>query len=65
MQWGDRYLADGRRGALALEHKDCGAAVRLELTCAAGHAVAGPREVRPVRRGRGRLRRGQSPRRSR
>ena len=49
MQWGDRYLAGEMPPPLALEHKDCGAAVRLELTCEAGHSVAGPREVRPVR----------------
>ena len=50
MQWGDRYLAEDGLPPLALEHRDCGAAVRLELRCEAGHAVAGPREVRPVRR---------------
>ena len=50
MQWGDRYLAEDGGAPLALEHRDCGAAVRLELTCEAGHSVAGPRDVRPVRR---------------
>ena len=49
MQWGDKYLADDGIPPLALEHRDCGAAVHLELRCEAGHAVAGPREVRPVR----------------
>ena len=48
MQWGDTYLADGPP-PLELQHRDCGAAVHLELRCEAGHAVAGPREVRPVR----------------
>ena len=48
-QWGDRYLTDGRAAPLALEHLDCGAEVRAELSCAAGHAVAGPRDVRVVR----------------
>ena len=48
MQWGDEYLADGPP-SLALTHKDCGAAVHLELRCEAGHAVAGARDVRPVR----------------
>jgi hypothetical protein len=49
MQWGDTYLAD-RPPPLELQHRDCGAAVHLELTCEAGHTLAGPREVRPVRR---------------
>jgi DNA-binding HxlR family transcriptional regulator len=49
MQWGDTYLADGPP-PLELTHKDCGAQVHLELACAAGHRVAGPREVAPVRR---------------
>jgi DNA-binding HxlR family transcriptional regulator len=50
MQWGDRYLAEDAAPPLTLEHRDCGAAVHLDLTCEAGHSVAGPREVRPVRR---------------
>jgi len=49
MQWGDTYLADGPP-PLELTHKDCGAQVHLELTCEAGHRVAGPRQVAPVRR---------------
>ena len=49
MQWGDTYLADGPP-PLELQHRDCGAAVHLELHCEAGHAVAGPRDVRPVRK---------------
>ena len=48
MQWGDEYLADGPP-SLQLTHKDCGAAVHLELRCEAGHAVDGARDVRPVR----------------
>jgi DNA-binding HxlR family transcriptional regulator len=48
MQWGDTYLADGPP-PLELQHRDCGAAVHLELTCEAGHTLAGAREVRPVR----------------
>ena len=48
MQWGDTYLSDGPP-PLELQHRDCGAAVHLALHCEAGHAVAGPREVRPVR----------------
>ena len=50
MQWGDRYLAEDGEAPLALEHRDCGAGVRVELSCASGHPVTGPREVLPVRR---------------
>ena len=49
MQWGDTYLTDGPP-PLELQHRDCGAAVDLELACAAGHRVSGPREIEPVRR---------------
>lgn len=49
-QWGDRYLDDGRGAPVAMEHRDCGADVGIELTCGAGHRVAGPRDVRAVRR---------------
>jgi DNA-binding HxlR family transcriptional regulator len=48
MQWGDAYLSDGPP-PLELQHRDCGAVVHLELRCEAGHEVAGPRAVRPVR----------------
>ena len=49
-QWGDQYLHDGQGAPLAMEHRDCGADVGVEVTCAAGHVVAGPRDVRAVRR---------------
>jgi DNA-binding HxlR family transcriptional regulator len=49
-QWGDRYLHDGQGVPLAMEHKDCGADVGVEVTCVAGHPVAGPRDVRAVPR---------------
>ena len=49
MQWGDKHLAEDV-APLALEHRDCGAPVRLELRCDAGHPVSGAREVRPVPR---------------
>jgi DNA-binding HxlR family transcriptional regulator len=53
MQWGDRYLSDGDV-PVELEHKDCGASVRLALVCDAGHEMSGAREVRPVPRAEGR-----------
>ncbi|WP_346618675.1 helix-turn-helix domain-containing protein [Blastococcus montanus] len=44
MEWGDRYLGDGPP-PLALEHRECGAPVRVALVCDAGHELPGPREV--------------------
>ncbi|MGY2085739.1 winged helix-turn-helix transcriptional regulator [Blastococcus sp. SYSU DS0539] len=44
MEWGDRHLADGPP-PLALDHRDCGARVRVALVCDDGHEVAGPRGV--------------------
>jgi DNA-binding HxlR family transcriptional regulator len=38
MQWGDRWL-DERGGPVVLSHRDCGARVRAELRCEAGHDV--------------------------
>src|SRR3954471_15363557 len=49
MEWGDRYLAGEGPAPLELRHRgDCDAPVRLRLTCDAGHALGGAREVRPV-----------------
>ena len=48
MQWGDRWLADDGVPPLQLTHRDCGEPVSLTLRCAAGHHLAGPREVAAV-----------------
>jgi DNA-binding HxlR family transcriptional regulator len=49
MEWGDRYLTGEGPAPLELRHRgDCDAPVRLRLTCDAGHALGGAREVRPV-----------------
>lgn len=50
MQWGDRYLTEGERVPLELEHRDCGSPVHLALVCEAGHELEGARDVRPVPR---------------
>ncbi|RJL32046.1 winged helix-turn-helix transcriptional regulator [Bailinhaonella thermotolerans] len=47
MAWGDKYLAEDGAPVL-ITHRDCGAPVALELHCADGHPVAGPREVTPL-----------------
>jgi DNA-binding HxlR family transcriptional regulator len=48
MQWGDRHAAGPAGPPAVLTHRDCGAPVRLELTCAAGHRLASAREVTPL-----------------
>lgn len=48
MQWGDRH-ASGPDGPQALlTHRDCGAPVRLQLSCQVGHVLASAREVTPL-----------------
>ena len=48
MQWGERYAAGPAGPAALLTHRDCGAPVRLGLTCSAGHQLASAREVTPL-----------------
>ena len=45
--WGDRYLAEPEGPPLAFVHRDCGAAVRVDLRCAEGHEVDDNRAVLP------------------
>ncbi|WP_157519263.1 winged helix-turn-helix transcriptional regulator [Herbidospora mongoliensis] len=45
MHWGDRYEADPEGPSLLVTHRDCGAPVHLELRCAEGHDVPGPRQI--------------------
>jgi DNA-binding HxlR family transcriptional regulator len=47
MEWGDRYVTDGDV-PVRLQHRDCGAPVRLALVCEQGHELSGAREVTPV-----------------
>jgi DNA-binding HxlR family transcriptional regulator len=46
-EWGDRYLADPEGPPLATVHRECGAPVRIQLRCDAGHDLESPREVVP------------------
>jgi DNA-binding HxlR family transcriptional regulator len=48
MQWGDRYAAGPAGPQAVLTHRDCGAPVRLGLTCAQGHALHSARDVTPL-----------------
>lgn len=47
-EWGDRYLADPGGPPLLSVHRDCGADVRVELRCTAGHALASARDAVPL-----------------
>jgi DNA-binding HxlR family transcriptional regulator len=44
LEWGDRYLGDSDGSPVALNHRDCGETVHIELRCAAGHPLTA-REV--------------------
>ncbi len=48
MQWGDRWTADAAGPPVVLTHRECGAEVRAELTCSAGHRALGARDTLPV-----------------
>jgi DNA-binding HxlR family transcriptional regulator len=48
MEWGDRYEVGPAGPQVALEHRDCGEPVRLQLTCQSGHVLDSAREVTPV-----------------
>jgi DNA-binding HxlR family transcriptional regulator len=46
-EWGNRYLADPEGPPIAFAHRGCDAEVHVEMHCAAGHRLAGNREVVP------------------
>ncbi len=45
MHWGDQHLAGAAGPPVRLRHADCGAEIRLELRCAAGHELTPGRAV--------------------
>ncbi|MBX6391764.1 MAG: helix-turn-helix transcriptional regulator [Frankia sp.] len=45
-QWGDRYLADEAGPPALVTHDGCGAPVRVEHVCAAGHHITDTRQLR-------------------
>lgn len=47
LAWGDEYAAGPGGSAVELTHRDCGAPVHLELTCADGHVLGSARDVTP------------------
>lgn len=48
ISWGDKHAVGPAGPQVLLEHRDCGAPVRLQLTCDRGHALTSAREVSPV-----------------
>ena len=48
LEWGDKYAASSAGPAVLLQHRDCGAAVGLQLTCAHGHDIPSARQITPV-----------------
>jgi DNA-binding HxlR family transcriptional regulator len=48
LTWGDKYASDSGGPPVVLTHRNCGAHVGLELTCADGHGLASARDVTPV-----------------
>ena len=48
LEWGDKHAAAPGGPIVRLQHRDCGAPVRLQLECADGHDLGSAREVTPV-----------------
>ena len=48
LEWGNTHAVSEAGPVVQLTHRDCGAPVHQEFRCAAGHAVAGARDVTPV-----------------
>ena len=48
MEWGEKYAAGPAGPQVLLTHRDCGADVQLQLSCADGHVLSSPRDVTPL-----------------
>jgi len=48
LAWGDKHAGAPDGPVVQLTHRDCGAAVGLQLACADGHVLASAREVTPL-----------------
>ena len=48
LAWGDTYRAGADGPPMAVEHRECGAPVHVELRCAAGHPIDGGTRLRSV-----------------
>jgi DNA-binding HxlR family transcriptional regulator len=47
LAWGDKHASEPGGLPVVLTHRDCGAHVELELTCADGHVLDSARDVTP------------------
>src|SRR5213080_3556408 len=47
-EWGDRHKADAEGPPVLVRHAGCGKELRVTLTCASGHEVAGPDDIEVV-----------------
>jgi DNA-binding HxlR family transcriptional regulator len=47
-EWGDRHKADPEGPPVLARHAGCGKELRVTLTCASGHEVAGPDDIELV-----------------
>ena len=45
LRWGDEHCAGDESPPLEVTHRDCGEPVRAVVECAAGHAIASPRDA--------------------
>ncbi len=48
LAWGDKYASGPGGPSVALTHRDCGAAVAVQLLCGNGHVLKSARDVTPV-----------------
>lgn len=48
LAWGDKYAGSPAGPPVLLTHRDCGAAVAVQLGCADGHVLESAREVTPL-----------------
>jgi DNA-binding HxlR family transcriptional regulator len=48
LEWGNKHAPADGGPAVLLTHRDCGAPVRLELTCGRGHVLGSARDVTPL-----------------
>jgi len=48
LAWGDKHASAPGGPTVLLTHRDCGAAVGLQLACADGHLLGSARDVTPV-----------------
>jgi DNA-binding HxlR family transcriptional regulator len=48
LAWGDKYAGSPAGPPVLLTHRDCGAAVGLQLACEDGHVLKSARDVTPL-----------------